>query len=45
MPVTDSAAEKRLEPLVLVDTADLTEEEWLSYSWQTLLQLLWDILR
>lgn len=31
MPVTDSAAEKRLEPLVLVDTADLTEEEWLSY--------------
>lgn len=31
MPVTDSAAEKRLEPLVLVDTAGLTEEEWLSY--------------
>lgn len=31
MPVTDSAAEKRLKPLVLVDTADLTEEEWLSY--------------
>lgn len=31
MPVTDSAAEKRLEPLVLVDTVGLTEEEWLSY--------------
>ena len=31
MPVIDSAAEKRLEPLVLVDTAGLTEEEWLSY--------------
>lgn len=31
MPVTDSAAKKRLEPLVLVETAELTEEEWLSY--------------
>ena len=31
MSVTDSAAQKRLEPLVLVETAELTEEEWLSY--------------
>lgn len=31
MSVTDTVAQKQLEPLVLVETAELTEEEWLSY--------------